>query len=61
MVNINEYKGPKDQLLPSKTNLTAITKNETRSSQRASILKSSVLPLVNQSQSDVSQTFSEVS
>ena len=49
MVNINEYKGSKESLVASQANLAAITKNETRTSQRSSFLKSSVLPLTNQS------------
>jgi hypothetical protein len=49
MVNINEYKVPKDSITPSQANLATVAKNETRTSQRSSFLKSSVLPLTNQS------------
>jgi len=58
MVNINEYKGTKEPLVAPLANPTTITKNETRTSQRSSILKTSVLPLTNQSQSDVSLLWS---
>ncbi len=54
MVNINEYKGSKESLVATQANIAAIVKNETRSSQRSFFLKSSGLPLTNQSQSDVS-------